>query len=112
GRVKVLLVSTLLLALAMFTIGFAATPFVFLTGAVLFGFAQGINSPTIFAWAIDRSDPSLVGRAMATIYIALEIGIGIGSLLSGSFYGQDPSRFPWLFGAAGTLSIIAAVYLA
>ena len=111
GREKVLLLSTVLLATAMFVIGFSDTKAKLTIGAVLFGLAQGINSPTIFAWAIDLSNVKAVGKAMATVFMAMEAGIGLGALLSGSLYGGKTANFPILFGASALLCLAASIYL-
>ena len=62
---------------------------VFLLGAVVFGLGTGLNSPTLYAWTIDLSHPERRGRAVATMYIALEVGIGLGALLAGWIFGNQ-----------------------
>ena len=51
----------------------------FYLSAVVCGFASGINSPALFAWAVDVANGHRAGRAMATLFIALEAGITIGA---------------------------------
>jgi MFS family permease len=111
GRVKVLKVSALSIATAMLTIGFAENAFQLMFAAALFGLAVGMNSPTIFAWTIDLSDTKFRGRAMATMYIALEIGIGSGAFLSAEIYDNNPNNFGWSFWIGTILSLIAFAYL-
>ncbi len=111
GREKVLVISTALLTLAMITMGLASEVWILIVSAVLFGLAQGINSPTVMAWTIDKSDPQHVGRAMSTVYIAMEIGIGLGAFLSGSAYGGHAENFIWIFFGSASFSAIACVYL-
>lgn len=111
GREKVLLISTFTLAVAMVMIGTAASPAALLAGAVVFGLAQGINSPTVFAWAIDRSDEHHIGRAMATVYISLEIGIGLGAFFAGSVYRNEISHVPYIFGVAAFCALFAFTFL-
>ncbi len=111
GRVLVLKVSTTVLTISMFALGFAQSVPFFLTAAVIFGLAAGMNTPTIFAWTIDLSDEKYRGRGMATMYIALEIGIGLGAFLSGWIYANDASRFVYAYGLGGILAAIAFVYL-
>ncbi|MDX5320087.1 MAG: MFS transporter [Bacteroidota bacterium] len=111
GREKVLLVSSLLIALAMFVLGNASSlPLLFL-GSVLFGLGNGINSPTIMAWSIDLSDIKYVGRAMATVYMALEIGIGGGAFLSGWAYTTNTHWYSSIFIACSILCLLAFVIL-
>lgn len=111
GRVKVLYVSLFTVAVGMFATGLADSQSSFLFAGVIFGLGIGMNSPTIFAWSIDLSQVHARGRAMATMYIALEIGIGLGALLSAWIYANDPTRFPYVFGSAAVMSLMALVYL-
>ena len=48
---------------------------------------------------------------MATVYIALEIGIGGGALLSGWMYANEPSNFLWTYLTAAFLTVLSGVYL-
>ncbi len=111
GRVNVLKVSTLVLVLALVGIGFASSPLMLLAAAALYGVAQGMNSPTLYAWTIDLSHPDHRGRAMGTTYIALEVGIGGSAVLAGWFYGNDPGQFPLLFCLGAACALAAFGYL-
>ncbi|MEQ8474226.1 MAG: MFS transporter [Marinoscillum sp.] len=111
GRQSVLHFSTLILFASMLVIGFSETTTQFFTGAFIFGLGYGLNSPTLFAWTIDLSPTETRGKGISTLFIFLEIGIGVGALLSGSFYQGDISRFPLIFGATGVFSLIAFFYL-
>ncbi len=93
GRVNILKIGTAALAISMYLIGTANSFYSFIGAATLFGLASGISSPSIFAWTIDLSSEAHRGRGMATMFIALEIGIGSGALISGWLYGNDPSMF-------------------
>jgi len=111
GRANILKVSTLSIAIAMFLIGNVTTVNEFIGVAVIFGLAVGMNSPTIFAWTVDLADPRYRGRAMATMFIALEIGIIIGGLLSGFLYNNNPENFFITFSGCGIFAFIAFLYL-
>jgi MFS family permease len=111
GRVLVLRLSTFTLMLSMVSIGLATSPTGLLLAAVLFGIGNGMNSPTVFAWTVDLSHDQHRGRALATMYIALEIGIGLGALLSGWIYGNNPAMIPVVFFIGAALSLGAFVYL-
>lgn len=111
GRIQVLKVATILLAIGMLMLGLANNVTFFLTAAVVFGLATGMNTPTLFAWTIDLSHEKHRGRGMATMYIALEAGIGLGALLSGWIYGNDPTRFLLAYGLGAILALLAFVYL-
>ena len=107
GRILILKFSTLCLAISMIIIGFATDITAYLTGAFLFGIGYGLNSPTLFAWAIDLSPEKNIGRGISTLFIFLELGIGTGSLISGSLYQGINSRLPSLFMISAFFSFIA-----
>lgn len=111
GRIRVLKISSALLVVAMALIGWSTTATGLLVAAAVFGVAVGMNSPTVFAWTIDLSHPEHRGRAMATMYIALEAGIGIGALASGWLYANDPSKFPLVFWTGGACALLGFLYL-
>jgi len=111
GRPGVLKISTIGITLAMIYIGFAEQPWELFLGAGLLGLAAGMNAPAAFAWTIDLSHPTRRGKAMATMYIALEIGIGLGALISGWTYANDPSNFPLTFLIGGLFAFASFLYL-
>lgn len=111
GRVIVLIISSVLMVISMVLVGMATDQFVFLLGAFFFGLGVGIGSPTTMAWTIDLSEERFRGRALATTYIALEVGIGSGAIMAGWLYGGDISRMPYVFGSAAILAFIALIYL-
>ncbi len=111
GRVIILRIAVVGIAISMFLLGFATSHLYFFAVAVLFGLTSGISSPTIFAWTIDLSDENHRGRGMATMYIALEIGIGLGALVSAAIYNNEAHRFVYAFSMAGLMALIAIVYL-
>lgn len=111
GRVKVLLVSTGLVTVSMVAIGLVSSPTELLLAGVLFGVAQGMNSPTIYAWTIDLSHEEHRGRAMATMYIALEAGIGVGAFFSGWLYDNDASNFTLVFWLSAAFALVSFLYL-
>ena len=111
GRVTVLKVSTLVLVIAMLCVGFADSPVTLLGAAALYGIAQGLNSPTLYAWTVDLSDPNHRGRAMSTTYIALEIGIGSSAVLAAWLYGNNADRFPLVFCLGAALALVAFGYV-
>jgi MFS family permease len=89
GRIPVMIWSCLVLAISMLVFMFASEGWIFVLASVLFGFSWGMNTPTLTAWTIDLSHPEFRGRALATMYIALEAGIGVGAYLAGLIFGGD-----------------------
>ena len=65
------------------------------------------------AWTADLSDEHTRGRAMATMYIALEAGIGIGALGSGWLLNHvsAESGIDLSFAVSGVLALVAVGYL-
>jgi len=111
GRVPVLLVSTIGIVLSMLVIGTAETSFQLIIGVSIYGLAQGSASPALLAWATDLSHDQFKGRGIASLYIFMEMGIGLGAFISGLVYANDPSRFFFVFLLSGILGMIAFLYL-
>ncbi len=111
GRVPILLVGTVLYGITMITIGFETEIWMFYTSSFFFGIAAGLSSPTIFAWTIDLADDEHRGRAMATMFIALEAGIGIGGVVAGYSYNNNPNNFVISFTISGILAFFGSIYL-
>lgn len=111
GRRWMMLAGSILLGVAMFVVAGATERSTVLLGAVLTGLASGINSPVIFAWTTDLADAGHRARAMATTFIALELGIGLGGLVSGYVYGGRPEGLATAFGIAGLVAFTGSVFL-
>lgn len=97
GRPIVLFFSSAAMMLSMIILAFTHHPAMFLLGAGIFGASLGMNSPTVAAWAVDRCAIENRGKAVATVYIALEAGIGGGALLSAWLYRHESHTFLWSF---------------
>jgi MFS family permease len=111
GRRNVLIVSTGLAVVAMVLLGFGTTPRDLMIAVTLYGFAQGMTSPTLFAWATDLSDEQHKGRGISSLYIFMEMGIGVGAFTSGLIYGNQPENFMVTFVACAVLAGLAFLYL-
>lgn len=111
GREPVLQLSLILTAGALVLLGYANSPLMLMVGAGALGFCTGVLGPTAFAWVVDRSDSRYRGRAMATAYIALEIGIGGGALYSAWVYDNTPANFAEVFLTSAVLCLMALGYL-
>lgn len=112
GRVKVLRISSLFYVAAMLAAALAQGPALFFASAALLGLGIGILSPTVLAWTVDLSNDQNRGRALATMYIALEVGIGLGAWASGTLYANQTANFPLAFGLAAVLAATSFGYLA
>ncbi|MEM9671245.1 MAG: MFS transporter [Bacteroidota bacterium] len=111
GRVIVLKWAAFILVIGCLFLGYAPSGYWLLVAGVFFGLAVGMNTPTIYAWTIDLSHPQRRGRAIATMYISLEIGIGFGALTSGWMYGNQLERLPYAFIVASVLSFLALIFM-
>lgn len=111
GRVKVLKVSSFILAVAMVLIALSNSLFSLMGAGVLFGIGVGMNSPTVFAWAIDLAEDHKRGKALATLYIFLEIGIGLGAFISGWVYENSTANFEKTFYTGAGTALMAFIYL-
>ncbi len=107
GRVPVLKASAILIAIAMIAFAVADSPAVLYLASAIFGFGNGVFSPAINAWTIDLGDPERKGRALATMYISLEIAIGGGALVAGWFSGHLAGVFYF----AAVASLMGWAYL-
>lgn len=111
GRKPVLKVSMVMLCIALIWIGAFQTVNGFLIGAVLYGMATGMLSPAISAWTIDLSDADKRGLSVATMYIALEAGIGLGAFFSGWFVSDKIGKTPLVFYAVAVVNLVGLIYL-
>ena len=111
GRVPVLRWSAGILAGGLAVLVWSPSVPVFLLGALIFGLGTGLNSPTLYAWTIDLSDPTRRGRGVATMYIALEVGIGLGAVLAGWIFDNQPGRLPWVHALSLASVLVAIGYL-
>ena len=111
GRTNVILVGLIITSIALFVISEGTTVNMLLTGAAVYGMGTGILSPAINAWTIDLSDPQHRGKAIATMYISMEIGIGCGALLGGSYYSDIIERIPQIFKIDILLFVMGIFYL-
>ncbi|MBT2559218.1 MFS transporter [Hymenobacter sp. ISL-91] len=111
GRVPVLLGSSVIIISSLLMLAFAPSVTGFLAGAVLFGLGTGLNSPTIYAWTVDLSHPARRGRAVSTMYMALEAGIGVGALLAGWIFSNEPAHLPFVHLASAGSVLMGLVFL-
>jgi MFS family permease len=107
GRIPVLIVSSIILAASMGVMLIQLNTYTVILSAVLFGFSWGFNTPTLAAWTTDLANKNHMGRAMATMYIALEVGIGLGAFFAGMIYKGLQERIPVPFAISSILAIIA-----
>lgn len=94
GYAPVVMPSLLLSSAALLIIFFAHSVAAFSVAAVLYGAGYGSLIPAFTALAVQNSPPNRRGAANATFYIALDMGIGGGSIALGyaaNFAGASSS---------------------
>jgi len=111
GRVVMLRVGLLVLAIALAYLAYAKTWVDVMIGGILYGISVGINSPTLFAWTIDLCPTETRGKAIATIFIALEAGILMGALLTNYMYANDLANITTVYLVAMLFALAAWAYL-
>lgn len=88
GRLVPLMIGMVFMITAMLVLGFSTTRWMAIFGGILYGVAIGLNRPTIFAWTTDLARPGHVALSLATMLLALEIGIGAGAFITGGLYDE------------------------
>ncbi len=111
GRRQTLVFGFAILALSMYLIGTAGGQLSYTIGAIIFGLATGISSPTLFAWTADLSPEDRRGVGAGTMFIAMEFGVMLGSfattlLYDNSFKTVFPTFFFGMF-----FAVLACLYL-
>lgn len=111
GRLPVIRFGLWLLVVSQLLLAYAPGPVWFLIASGIVGFAHGVANPAVFAWTIDRCSDEHRGRAMATVYIALEVGIGFGALGSAWLYNNNPQNFSLAFLVISLCTLPAAMFV-
>ncbi|HET7899176.1 MAG TPA: MFS transporter, partial [Flavisolibacter sp.] len=111
GRVFVLRIALLLVSVSVVLLGLASTVASLLFGAFVYGLGTGLFSPATSAWTADLSHVNHRGRGMATMYIALEAGIGFGALVAGWIFQNRLELIPPVFYGCAAVSLFALLYL-
>jgi MFS family permease len=111
GRRRVVILSTFLVAISMLVLALSTSPLLVIIAVSLYGLAQGMTSPTLLAWATDLSEEKHRGRGIASLYIFMELGIGIGAFISGFIYANNTDNFFVTFLTCSLLALTAFLYL-
>ncbi len=111
GRRKTLLIGVTFLIVSMLLIGYSTTMNSYSLAAIIFGIATGISSPTLFAWTADLSNVHRRGVGAGTMFIALELGVFVGSLSTLFTYDNTSKTIPDGFWVGAILAFCAFIYL-
>jgi len=111
GRRNVMIAGMVFATLATLLLAFTNDKVDFLTAAALYGIANGINSPTLFAWAVDLADKSRVGRSMGTLFIGIELGVILGSFYAGYLTATNHSNYQPVHLTSTGMTVLALIIL-
>ena len=89
---KLLQIASFLLILSSLFFGIWQEKIGFISASLLYGFAMGIFVPALNLWTIN-SNSGEDGKAISTLYIFMELGIGIGAFLIGALIVKYESAF-------------------
>lgn len=111
GRIPVMRAAAAGLVIALVLLALTNDQLTFFSAAIFYGLASGIASPTIMAWIVDWSHPKMRGKAISTMFIFLEAGIGSGALVSGWMYANKVENMPSAFLLCVIIALIATILL-
>ena len=111
GRVLVIKLGLVLLIVALVLLASIVAKIGLILGGLMYGISTGILSPALNAWTIDFSKPEERGKAMATMYIAMEAGIGLGALCAGWYFQDYLDRIPMVIYVSAFICLLGTVYM-
>ena len=106
GRPAVITPGLVMVAISLAVLAVAWAPWAIYGAGLLFGLGFGSAQPALMAWVTDHVPPNDHGRALATFYMAWELGIGGGQVLFGALL--PVAGFDGLFAAAAGLALLAS----
>jgi len=111
GRLIVLKYAAIAIVIADLLVAYTTSQTMLIASSVAFGIAVGMNTPTIYAWTIDLSLDKARGKGLATMYIALEVGIGLGAFIAGYIYANDISNLRVAFIVCAAAAFLGFLFL-
>ncbi|MCC7298006.1 MAG: MFS transporter [Bacteroidia bacterium] len=109
GRPLATAIGSVFQIIALLLLAFFASKWAFFVAAAFYGFGQGFNAPSLFAWGGDTSTENTRGRAMGMLFIAIEIGIILGALSTGSIFNKTGGSYQAVFLFNTFWSVLALV---
>ena len=111
GRRKALIIGLTFMMISMLLIATSQEWIQYTVGAIVFGLSTGVSSPTIFAWVADLSPTHRRGVGAGTLFIALELAIIVGSIITLMFYDSTLTTIWIIYSIGAGMAIIAILYL-
>ena len=109
GRVVVVAPGLLVTFVALLVLSRAESMAALLVVAVLYAIGVGAAQPTLMAMTIDRAKPQERGAAMGTFTTAMDLGIGIGSIVWGLM--AEAFGFQTMYVAASFMGLVGVAVL-
>ncbi len=107
GRVPMAMLGMGLAAAAMAALGLSQSFTAVLLAGLLYGLGFSAAQPSLTAWTMDRVPPEEWGKALGTFYMALELGIGTGSIVFGFLLAR--TGYPAVFLAGAVVALGGAL---
>ncbi|MBP0904076.1 MFS transporter [Mariniflexile gromovii] len=111
SRHLIIILGLIFLSTSFLVIGFYHTKSGLVVAACIYGIAIGMLAPTLNAWTVDLCNPKEKGKAIATMFIALEIGIGIGAIGSGWYFQKGITEISIIFYTYAIIVFSSLVYM-
>lgn len=111
GRRPTMIIGFSFLIFSMVLIAGATEWIQYTVGAIMYGISTGITSPTIMTWMADLCPSNRRGVGSGSLFIALEIGIIIGSAISLLIYDNTFTTIGALFYIGSGMAFLAILYL-
>jgi len=111
NKVRLMQIGICLSIVALVGMGFSDSVNTITLSGVIYGLSIGITRPTIFAWTVDLSTEGKIALALATMLMGLEIGIFLGSFVSGEIFNGVVHNINQTFWLAAGVSFLALIYL-
>ena len=109
GRPWSTAIGTLGQLISMLLLIFNPFQYAFFISAFFYGIGQGFNAPSLFAWAGDTATAQNRGKALAALFMMLELGIIFGGVFSGKIFTTWKLGYDTVFAMNAFFFLVAFV---
>tara|TARA_R110002049_G_scaffold52783_5_gene147349 strand:+ start:4713 stop:5861 length:1149 start_codon:yes stop_codon:yes gene_type:complete len=106
---QLLIYGTILLIISSGLFSIWSHKIAFVLASIVYGAAMGIFIPSLNLWVLN-DNAGADGKALSTLYIFMELGIGLGSLLIGKLIIGFQSAFMLVFLVYGIISFALPIF--
>ena len=107
GLEKILFPALVIFASSFFIVGYSTSLGTLLVGSVIASIGSGSFQPAIYSMCILSETPIKRGVASNTLYMGIDLGLTIGSILGGIIYGMYD--YATMFTAGSSVAIFALI---